>query len=95
MFTLLKTMRVCFIQRRLTHNTHIQSNIHIIKKYDFNQNDTMDDIHDVVDDEDEYEDMFVQTSFDDIEWGGPMRGGSLPEPTRFGDWERNGRCTDY
>jgi hypothetical protein len=25
------------------------------------------------------------------EIGGP----SGPEPTRFGDWERNGRCTDF
>jgi hypothetical protein len=22
-------------------------------------------------------------------------GASGPEPTRFGDWERNGRCTDF
>ena len=29
------------------------------------------------------------------EWGGPRRGGRLPEPTRFGDWERKGRCTDF
>lgn len=29
------------------------------------------------------------------EWGGPRRGGSMPEPTRFGDWERKGRCTDF
>jgi hypothetical protein len=25
------------------------------------------------------------------EIGGP----SGPEPTRYGDWERNGRCTDF
>ncbi|MDH3639345.1 MAG: DUF1674 domain-containing protein [Gammaproteobacteria bacterium] len=25
------------------------------------------------------------------EVGGP----SGPEPTRYGDWERNGRCTDF
>lgn len=29
------------------------------------------------------------------EWGGPTKGGSLPEPTRFGDWERKGRCSDF
>ena len=29
------------------------------------------------------------------EWGGPTKGGSMPEPTRFGDWERKGRCTDF
>lgn len=25
------------------------------------------------------------------EYGGPQG----PEPTRFGDWERNGRCSDF
>jgi len=29
------------------------------------------------------------------EWGGPTKGGAAPEPTRFGDWERKGRCTDF
>tara|TARA_B100000085_G_scaffold259535_1_gene262416 strand:+ start:19316 stop:19591 length:276 start_codon:yes stop_codon:yes gene_type:complete len=47
------------------------------------------------DDEIEYEEMFVKTTFNNIEWGGPLRGGRMPEPTRFGDWERKGRCTDY
>jgi len=26
-----------------------------------------------------------------VEVGGPKG----PEPTRFGDWERNGRCSDF
>ena len=39
--------------------------------------------------------MFVKTEFNNIEWGGPLRGGKMPEPTRFGYWERKGRCTDY
>jgi len=26
-----------------------------------------------------------------VEQGGPKG----PEPTRFGDWERNGRCIDF
>ena len=30
-----------------------------------------------------------------IEWGGPTRGGVRPEPTRYGDWERKGRVTDF
>ena len=53
------------------------------------------------DDEDdmEQEDMFVEPheSFEILgkEWGGPRRGGRLPEPTRYGDWERKGRCTDF
>ena len=44
--------------------------------------------------EDEMEDMFCDTQMGK-EWGGPMRGGRNPEPTRFGDWERKGRCTDF
>lgn len=51
------------------------------------------------DDEMEQEEMFVDAheSFEHkmLEWGGPRRGGRLPEPTRFGDWERKGRCTDF
>lgn len=45
-------------------------------------------------DEDELEDMFVQGP-KGIEWGGPTRGGKFPEPTRYGDWERKGRVTDF
>ena len=51
--------------------------------------------YDDEEDENEYEEMFVKTEFNNIEWGGPLRGGRMPEPTRFGDWERKGRCTDY
>ena len=46
------------------------------------------------DDDDDMEDMFVDTSMGK-EWGGPTRGGRMPEPTRFGDWERKGRATDF
>lgn len=46
------------------------------------------------DDEDEMEDMFVDTA-KGKEWGGPLRGGRFPEPTRFGDWERKGRASDF
>ena len=51
--------------------------------------------YDDEEDENEYEEKFVITEFNNIEWGGPLRGGRMPEPTRFGDWERKGRCTDY
>lgn len=60
-----------------------------------------DDKDNVVDDDDEMEqeEMFVQPDqslgTDKVEWGGPRRGGRMPEPTRFGDWERKGRCTDF
>jgi len=51
------------------------------------------------DDDMEKEEMFVDPheSFEHKtrEWGGPRRGGRLLEPTRFGDWERKGRCTDF
>ena len=51
------------------------------------------------DDEMETEEMFVDPheTFEHKtrEWGGPRRGGRLLEPTRFGDWERKGRCSDF
>ncbi len=51
-----------------------------------------------VEDEDEDEDMidmFVKGPSGDMEWGGPTRGGKYPEPTRYGDWERKGRISDF
>lgn len=57
-------------------------------------------IPDLEEEEEEQEEMFVTA--DPVlglgkvqEWGGPTRGGRLAEPTRFGDWERKGRCTDF
>ena len=51
------------------------------------------------DDEMEQEEMFVDAdaSFEHNkrEWGGPRRGGRYPEPTRYKDWERKGRCSDF
>ena len=52
------------------------------------------------DDEDDFEEMFVNSHpslglGSQKEWGGPTRGGKLAEPTRFGDWERKGRCSDF
>jgi hypothetical protein len=51
------------------------------------------------DDEMEQEEMFINAhdsfQFKGQEWGGPRRGGRLLEPTRFGDWERKGRCSDF
>ena len=53
----------------------------------------------VDDDEMEQEEMFVDPhesfAFSTREWGGPRRGGRFPEPTRYGDWERKGRCSDF
>jgi hypothetical protein len=57
------------------------------------------DVDTADDDAMEQEEMFVDAheSFEHQkrEWGGPRRGGRLPEPTRFGDWERKGRCSDF
>ena len=50
-------------------------------------------------DEMEQEEMWVEPheTFENAtkEWGGPRRGGRFPEPTRYTDWERKGRCTDF
>lgn len=48
-----------------------------------------------VEEDDELADMVQMVDPVSKEWGGPTRGGSMPEPTRFGDWERKGRCTDF
>tara|TARA_B100000401_G_scaffold104308_1_gene67591 strand:+ start:8145 stop:8441 length:297 start_codon:yes stop_codon:yes gene_type:complete len=75
-------------QRYLTENLKSNEIIKNVKHKDADYKDA--------DDEDaDYENMFVKTTFNNTEWGGPLRGGTLPEPTRFGDWERKGRCTDY
>mmetsp|Transcript_32736 Transcript_32736/g.49337 ORF Transcript_32736/g.49337 Transcript_32736/m.49337 type:complete len:137 (+) Transcript_32736:86-496(+) len=57
------------------------------------------DVTENQDEEEEEEEMFVD-AFEGFahkgrEWGGPTRGGRFPEPTRYGDWERKGRCTDF
>ncbi|RLN96809.1 hypothetical protein BBJ28_00014480 [Nothophytophthora sp. Chile5] len=45
-------------------------------------------------DDDDVEDM-VAIGPSGVEYGGPTRGGKLKEPTRYGDWERKGRCSDF
>lgn len=47
-----------------------------------------------IEEEDEMEDMFIEGPAG-IEWNGPTRGGRRPEPTRYGDWERKGRVSDF
>jgi hypothetical protein len=50
---------------------------------------------DVLDDFDEDTEDMVDIGPMGAEYGGPTRGGKLKEPTRFGDWERKGRCSDF
>ncbi|PIN07148.1 hypothetical protein CDL12_20288 [Handroanthus impetiginosus] len=45
--------------------------------------------HDSRTEDDDGDDVFVNKQTGEI--GGP-RG---PEPTRYGDWEKNGRCSDF
>jgi len=44
--------------------------------------------------DEDLEEMFIMGPAG-MEWGGPTRGGKRPEPTRFGDWERKGRASDF
>ena len=44
--------------------------------------------------DDELENMFHDGPCG-VEWNGPTRGGRRPEPTRYGDWERKGRVSDF
>lgn len=84
-----------FIIRR-TLTTCTKNNSHQVGLAVANANNILTEKKELdVDEDNEYEDMFVKTAFQNMEWGGPLRGGRLPEPTRFGDWERKGRCTDY
>ena len=80
-------------QRYLTENLKSKEIIKNVKHKDADYKDA--DYKDADDEDADYENMFVKTTFNNTEWGGPLRGGTLPEPTRFGDWERKGRCTDY
>lgn len=59
--------------------------------------DSDDDDDDGMEQEEMFVDAYKSPSFDhgEQEWGGPRRGGRLPEPTRYGDWERKGRCSDF
>lgn len=52
---------------------------------------------DELDDDEDDEDMVEMVAIGPMgkEWGGPTRGGMFKEPTRFGDWERKGRCSDF
>tara|TARA_A100001011_G_scaffold382775_1_gene453096 strand:+ start:9587 stop:9859 length:273 start_codon:yes stop_codon:yes gene_type:complete len=80
----IKPYNKLFCRNILTSSIHnIISNKKISQEYNVEEDDL------------DYEQMFIKTIFKDIEWGGPLRGGKLPEPTRFGDWERKGRCSDY
>lgn len=60
-----------------------------------------DTITSMDEDEIEMEDMWVDPDPGlnlDVhmkEHGGPRRGGRFLEPTRFGDWERKSRCSDF
>lgn len=49
-----------------------------------------------VEGEEEEEEMLMPgPSLGMKEWGGPTRGGKRLEPTRYGDWDRMGRVSDF
>jgi len=80
-------MKICLVEKdEYNKKVHDLPNINAID--DINEEDDM-----------EKEDMFVEAheilGHGKVEWGGPRRGGRFQEPTRFGDWERKGRCTDF
>jgi hypothetical protein len=65
--------------------------------HDHDHDHEHDHAHDSDDDSDDDQDMVdtVALGPSGLEYGGPQRGGAFKEPTRFGDWERKGRCTDF
>lgn len=52
-------------------------------------------LNDIDDIGDEDAEETVEIGPSGVEYGGPTLGGKLMEPTRFGDWERKGRCSDF
>ena len=95
-FPLRKNMLRIFLQFRYASNSSeiISKNIINIAS-DFNkknkklvnyENKSFDENNN--NDHDDDESMFVKTQFNDFEWGGPLRGGTHLEPTRFGDWDK-------
>ncbi|RYG63160.1 DUF1674 domain-containing protein [archaeon] len=62
--------------------------------HDHHKNTTKSISASAAEDEDEMVEMFIQGPAG-MEWGGPTRGGKKPEPTRYGDWERSGRVSDF
>ena len=95
-FALIQFIEVC-------NNNHIRSNFYKMNFFTELQTPkgctlTPEELEEK-DDEMEQEDMFIEPheilGTNKLEWGGPRRGGRLAEPTRFGDWERKGRCTDF
>ncbi|THG03370.1 succinate dehydrogenase assembly factor 4, mitochondrial-like [Camellia sinensis] len=61
------------------------------KKLEEEESEIKEKIQNEKDNEDEDEDDDFDMNKETGEIGGP-RG---PEPTRYGDWERNGRCSDF
>lgn len=50
---------------------------------------------DVSDDSDDDDEDVPVVDPETGETGGPTKGGTRPEPTRYGDWESGGRCVDF
>lgn len=71
-----------------TISTDIDTGIKIAACGPTNDDDNFDD------EEEDLEEMFIMGPAG-MEWGGPTRGGQRPEPTRYGDWERKGRASDF
>lgn len=81
-----------------TNDSDTKKLLNPLQEDDHDHDHSHEHVH-VDDDGMEQEEMFIQPDVslgtDKVEWGGPRRGGRFSEPTRFGDWERKGRCTDF
>ena len=73
----------------ITHHTHDHTHDHD-HVHDSEENTASE----LQDEDAEPEEMFIMGPAG-VEWNGPTRGGRRPEPTRYGDWDRNGRCSDF
>jgi hypothetical protein len=78
--------------RPIVEYAHIKATVAESPCEDENEGDSNENDDD--DDGIEWEEMIIPGPAG-LEWGGPTRGGRQLEPTRYGDWERRGRCTDF
>lgn len=83
----------CFTVR-IDYSKASQQSANITKSVSLNNKDVKCDNNSNLSEEDDLEEMFILGP-SGMEWNGPTRGGSRPEPTRYGDWERKGRASDF
>ncbi|MFS7949734.1 putative succinate dehydrogenase assembly factor 4 [Helianthus anomalus] len=87
---ILSTLRSTTSTRSITNSTE---SAHNHQHSPINQQETVNEQDKVINSEEIEEDDGDELDIN--EETGEIGGPKGPEPTRFGDWERNGRCSDF